>query len=389
MYTIRKNKKINTGRRSNKIKSPSTIDINKLIFKSNQTDDSPEFINNMSFSELGLCSTIVSRLIEIGYTNPREIQEKAIPAVLRGENVMGIASTGTGKTAAFLLPIINELLINPVENHTLVIVPTRELALQIHQEFKNLTRGMGLYTTVLIGGSNIGLNIKDLSRVNHLIIGTPGRLIDLLNRNLLSLNSFNTLVLDEFDRMLDMGFKEDVKKIRKKLTSIKQTLLFSATIDNSQRKIINELVSNYNTIQSSLKIKASENVTQDVVKVDSDQNKFDVLLSLLLDEEKVILFSETKRKVTKLVQNLTKAGIRTGEIHGDISQRKRESALRSFKSGNTKVLVATDVLARGIDITDVSLVINYEIPGNYEDYIHRIGRTGRSGKKGKALTFIN
>ncbi|MDH5598323.1 MAG: DEAD/DEAH box helicase [Cyclobacteriaceae bacterium] len=343
----------------------------------------------MSFSELGLCSTIVSRLIEIGYTNPREIQEKAIPAVLRGENVMGIASTGTGKTAAFLLPIINELLINPVENHTLVIVPTRELALQIHQEFKNLTRGMGLYTTVLIGGSNIGLNIKDLSRVNHLIIGTPGRLIDLLNRNLLSLNSFNTLVLDEFDRMLDMGFKEDVKKIRKKLTSIKQTLLFSATIDNSQRKIINELVSNYNTIQSSLKIKASENVTQDVVKVDSDQNKFDVLLSLLLDEEKVILFSETKRKVTKLVQNLTKAGIRTGEIHGDISQRKRESALRSFKSGNTKVLVATDVLARGIDITDVSLVINYEIPGNYEDYIHRIGRTGRSGKKGKALTFIN
>ena len=389
MYTFRKNKGKATGWKGNKKKPSSTLAIDKLIYVPNQAENKLEESTSLSFKDLGLGSKVIERLAEIGYAYPREIQEKAIPEVLKGENIMGIARTGTGKTAAFLIPVINILLSNPTENHTLIIVPTRELALQIHQEFKNLTRGMELFASVLIGGSNIGINIKDLRRKNHLIIGTPGRLIDLKKRNLLPLHSFTTLVLDEFDRMLDMGFKQDIKIMHKAMTSLKQYLLFSATIDDSQQGIINELVSHYKLIQSTDKIKASENISQDIIKVATHQNKFDILLSLLPNEEKVILFSETKRKVTKLVKNLTKAGVRSGEIHGDISQRKRESALRSFKAGNTKVLVATDVLARGIDITDVSLVINYEIPVNYEDYIHRIGRTGRSGKMGKALTFIN
>jgi ATP-dependent RNA helicase RhlE len=366
-----------------------TIDVNKLIQKGIPLEQT-RYQALMSFADMPLHPALKENIDKAGFSHPTEIQEKAFGPIAELKNVIGIANTGTGKTGAFLIPIVNALLTEDEPFQTLVMVPTRELALQVEDEFKKLTRGIKLYITSVIGGQSIQNDIKNLQRPNHLIVGTPGRLTDLVKRNRLNLQDFSVLVLDEFDRMLDMGFTQDVNFLTSKMEQRDQTLLFSATIDNKQQGIIEDLIPAYAEIKVSNGLTSAEHIHQDVVRVTKEE-KFAKLLEMVSDEgfEKVLVFAETKRNVGKVAENLKRSGVSVDEIHGDKTQGYRQKALRSFKSGHVKVLVATDVAARGLDISDVTHVINYEMPQNYETYIHRIGRTGRAGKVGSAFTFLN
>ena len=325
-----------------------------------------------------------------GYENPTEIQDKSIDPLSAGKNLIGIAATGTGKTGAFLIPIIHQML-QRNDTTALVVVPTRELAQQVTAEFKSLIRNTGLNYACFIGGTNVNKDISLAKRRTSLIVGTPGRLNDLMDRGALRINKTSVLVLDEFDRMLDMGFIKDIQKIVAKMNSRKQTMLFSATVDSSQEKLIKQLVHNPLKINVSTGTKSSDNVDQDIIRVDHKENKFDVLLNLINKPsfEKVLLFAETKRTVNKLSKQLIKSGISSDVIHSNKSQSYRSKAIELFKKGNVKILVATDVAARGIDIKGVTHVINYQLPQTMDSYIHRIGRTGRAEATGMAYTFVN
>jgi len=305
--------------------------------------------------------------------------------------VMAISKTGSGKTAAFLIPIIEHALKDPRNYTALVVTPTRELALQIEEEFKSLTTGMNLYSATFIGGTNINSDLPKLERKLQVIVGTPGRLLDLSDRRVLDLRKVNTLVLDEFDRMLDMGFVLDVNKLVNRIGARDQTLLFSATLEPGQKKLIDGLLSNPVEVKVSTGATTNENIEQQTIRVPEDQDKFEVLADLFVNPEleKVILFTETKRLADRLAKKLIQAGIKAGQIHGDKSQNFRNRMIEEFKSGDIRVLVATDVAARGIDVADVSHVINYQLPMTMDAYIHRIGRTGRAGKVGHAITFVN
>jgi ATP-dependent RNA helicase RhlE len=335
--------------------------------------------------------SLLKKIREKGYENPTEIQDKSIPAIMTGKDLVGIAGTGTGKTAAFLIPIIQDLIEDPVNNKALIVAPTRELANQILDEFKGLTRGFNLFASCLIGGNPVNRSIQDLKRTNHVVIGTPGRLTDMASRGVLKLQHFETLVLDEFDRMLDMGFVDEVLSINERMTNKDQTLLFSATMDKSIRHIVRDITSEAVEVMASEGTRPATSITQEVMQVPVNVNKMDFLKDLMQgwNDEKIILFCATKRKVDQVHRKLSASSIRTDMIHGDKTQRAREVALRKFKNGQINVLIATDVVARGIDVDDVSLVVNYEIPHDYTDYIHRIGRTGRAGKTGKAITLID
>ncbi|WP_185113976.1 DEAD/DEAH box helicase [Fulvivirga imtechensis] len=385
--------KFNRTRSDNKKSKGTNIDINKFINRTviNERQEPYQIENN--FEDFPLNAELIRRIKERGYSSPTEIQDKSINHILSGKNVVGVAGTGTGKTGAFLVPIINRLLANPAHFDTLIITPTRELALQIEDEFKKLTIGARLFSTTLIGGTNMNKSLAALARPSHIIIGTPGRIMDMAQRGKLPFKNFPLLVLDEFDRMLDMGFIRDIERIISQMTARKQTLLFSATMPAAQEGIINKIVPTSVRVKATTALKSSSNIHQDVVSVSEGENKFDSLVRILSNENihdsRVILFCETKRRANKLSKQLNTAGIRADEIHGNKSQQAREKALKRFKDGKITVLVATDVMARGIDVTDVSMVINYEIPKTYDDYIHRIGRTGRAGKAGKAVTFIN
>lgn len=325
-----------------------------------------------------------------GYEQPTPIQEQTIMPLLEGRDVMGIAQTGTGKTAAFLLPLIDRML-KGEDLQTLVVVPTRELALQVNEEFHSLTKGMKLFSACFIGGTNINRDLQNLRRTSHLLVGTPGRLLDLANRGALKLKDVSVLILDEFDRMLDMGFAPDVNRITRMMTHRRQTLLFSATVDKNQKRLIDGLLNNPVEVKVSTGEATGDHIEQDVVRIGSDQNKYDVLVGMLSDTdfEKVLLFAETKRTVNRMTQMLKKSGLRAEQIHGNKSQNARQTALDKFKNGQIQILVATDVAARGIDVSDVTHVINYQIPQTYDSYVHRIGRTGRAGKPGKAFTFVD
>ncbi len=304
---------------------------------------------------------------------------------------MGIAQTGTGKTAAFLIPIIEMCLKNDEPFTALIMVPTRELALQVQDEFYAIAKGMRLFAEKFIGGTSLRTDFQRLNRRPHVVIGTPGRLVDLTNRGDLPLAKFSVLVLDEFDRMLDMGFSHDVMYIADKMTSRKQNMLFSATIDVSVKKLVDQLLHDPAQIKVCSGQSTSENVEQDIVRTEQGGDKLDTLVNMLQDPiyDRVILFAETRHKVSKLAKQLAQRGITSDEIHGDKTQNARQKALDRFKQGRVQVLVATDVAARGIDVTNVSHVINYEIPRTYDSYVHRIGRTGRAGKAGIALTFVD
>ncbi len=334
---------------------------------------------------------IKTNITKKGFVEPTQIQDKTLEYLISGRNLMGIANTGTGKTAAFLIPIIERLLQNSKPFTSLVVVPTRELALQIKEEFISLSKGMGLYAACFIGGTNLGRDIDQLKRRNHIIIGTPGRLLDLSQRRALRLQEISVLVLDEFDRMLDMGFIDDIQKMVQLMHNRRQTMLFSASIDKMQGSIVNQMVQNPVEVKVSSGTSTSDQVEQDIIKVPIGSDKFEMLRNLMDDKQfqKVLIFAETKRLVDRVNRKLNQSGIRSDRIHGDKTQNYRIKALEKFKRGNVQVLVATDVAARGIDVSNVTHVINYQLPMSFNSYLHRIGRTGRANNLGKALTFVD
>ncbi len=377
-------------RRSNAPKKSTGFDLSKYVNSEVKKTPVVKYEPTYMFTDFMLDQELVSRIEQKGFKAPAEIQDKAIPKILDGNDLIGIAGTGTGKTAAFLIPIIQEMIEQKRDRYSLIIAPTRELANQINDEFRSLTKGLGIFSTCLIGGSSVFESKKSLRRTNHLVIGTPGRLMDMHKQGCLHFDQFEVLVLDEFDRMLDMGFKDEMREINEKMTNKRQTLLFSATIDKSQEGIVNEIAGPAEQVKAATNTQNTDAILQDVLHVKGG-DKFKMMHELLVDkpEDKVILFCETKRRAEKMLTLLKGENVRADAIHGDKSQRAREIALRKFKRGQVNVLVATDVVARGIDVNDVSLVINYEVPRTYTDYVHRIGRTGRAGKTGRAVTLID
>ncbi len=332
---------------------------------------------------------IIHRNLEAkGFVTPSPIQDQTIPLGLEGHDIIGIANTGTGKTAAFAVPVIDAL-IKRQNARALIVAPTRELAQQIEEEFRSIGKGGGFTGAVLIGGTAMGPQLRDLRAKPRIVIGTPGRIKDHMERGTLQLQNFNIVVLDEVDRMLDMGFLPDVSSILKELAPERQSFFFSATMDSRVRTLINNFSHNPETV-SVKSGESSDHVHQDVVRYAGPHDKLDKLHDILLKDEvsKVIVFDETQRSVERLSNELVSRGFKADAIHGGKTQGQRQRALESFKASKTNILVATDVAARGIDVADISHVINFSQPGSYQDYVHRIGRAGRAGRVGHALTFI-
>ena len=368
----------------------STISSDLLIRKAEIVGQNA-YTPSRSFEQWPVDNRVKQNLTVKGYKYPTQIQEETIEHLISGRDLLGIANTGTGKTGAFLIPIIEQLLREPRPFKSLVVVPTRELALQVEMELKSLTQGLKIYSASFIGGTNINRDLSRLRRPFHISIGTPGRLLDLASRGALNLSDTSILVLDEFDRMLDMGFIKDVQKLVAAMSKRRQTMLFSATLDHTQRSLIDQLLSDPVEVKVSSGNTTAKQVEQDVIRVPREGDKFAMLLDLIAQKEfeKVLIFAETKRLVNRVTKRLNGSGVAVDQIHGNKTQNYRNKALDKFRSGKVKVLVATDVAARGIDISDITHVINYQIPVSYDSYIHRIGRTGRAGKTGKAFTFVD
>jgi ATP-dependent RNA helicase RhlE len=348
----------------------------------------------MTFKELELIGPIMQALSAEGYINPTPIQEQAIPVVLQGKDLLGCAQTGTGKTAAFAIPIIQLMVKNAVSTKkklkTLVLAPTRELAIQVEESFAVYGQFTSLTSVVVFGGVPQKSQTDKLRRGVDILVATPGRLLDLMGQGYIDLNHIEHFVLDEADRMLDMGFINDIKKIWAKLPLQKQTLLFSATMPDEIVKLVHTMLKNPAKVQLNPVSAAVDTVRQSVYFVEKNQKR-DLLLHLLQDEaiKTALVFTRTKHGANKVTKDLTKSGILTEAIHGNKSQSARQKALSNFKTGLTRVLVATDIAARGLDVDDLSHVINYELPNIAETYVHRIGRTGRAGATGIALSFCD
>ena len=366
-----------------------SIHHSKFIRKADPIVASAPYIPVNKFADFKINLALKNNIIKKGYVNPTPIQDTAIPFVLDGRDVVGVANTGTGKTAAFLIPLLDKIF-NNMQEKVLIIVPTRELALQINEEFWGFRGGMNIFSVCCVGGMGIYNQISGLRRSHNIVIGTPGRLKDLVDRKVLRLADFRTIVLDEADRMLDMGFVADMRSIMAGMAKNRQTLLFSATVTSEIDKLITEFLTNPEKI--SVKTgDTARNVDQNIVRVQKGEDKIDSLHNLLSQKEfsKVLIFGRTKHGVEKLSKDLIKRGFKAESIHGDKNQSKRQRALKAFSENQSQILVATDVAARGLDIPNVTHVINFDIPANYEDYIHRIGRTGRANKTGIALTFVS
>lgn len=372
---------------NNKRRTAQYIDPSRFI-KTARPVAVEEYAPTHRFEDFEVNHLIKANLGKKGYEVPTPIQDQSIPLILDGSDIIGIANTGTGKTAAFAVPLLHKIMTEPMAR-ALIVAPTRELAQQIEAECKEIAKSSGLYSALLIGGSSMGIQLRDLRNVPNIVIGTPGRIMDHLERGTLNLSGFNYVVLDEVDRMLDMGFINDVRSILDQLADERQSLFFSATLDNKVRDLIQTFSNDPVTI--SLKTgNTSDSVHQDVVRFAHSGEKIDKLHDILIDEnvEKIVLFDETQRSVERLSQELIDRGFKADAIHGGKTQGQRERALRRFKKNEIKILVATDVAARGIDVADVTHVINYTTPQSYEDYVHRIGRAGRAGRIGYALTFV-
>ncbi len=367
----------------------SSIPTEKFINQAVASADEVPYQPTHSFHDFGLNARSVATLDHLGFTAPSPIQDQAIEPALAGRDIIGLANTGTGKTAAFLLPIIEQLANNRNAVSVLILAPTRELAQQIDDEFRRFAAGQRLYSTLVVGGANIGRQIQAIKRGPHVIIGTPGRVKDLIERRVLRLSTATTFVLDEADRMCDMGFVRDIRTIEAELPKNRRTYCFSATMTPDVKTIVEEFMHEPVTI-SVIKHATNDHIEQNIVRARDKNHKIELLAEMLRthDFEKTIVFGDTKYGVQRLADNLTKMGIPATAIHGNKSQSQRERALGEFKRGKVAVLVATDVAARGLDIPDVSHVINFDTPQQYDDYVHRIGRTGRAGKTGHALTFI-
>jgi superfamily II DNA/RNA helicase len=339
-----------------------------------------------TFEDFDIKAGIKANLARLGYSVPTLIQDKAIPAALEGKDIIGLANTGTGKTAAFGVPILNRLASEPASK-ALIIAPTRELAQQIEAEFRKIAQGSGITGVVLIGGTSMGPQTHGLRANPRIVIGTPGRIKDHVERRNLNLATFNVVVLDEVDRMLDMGFVNDIRTIFGQTAYDRQSYFFSATMDDRVNRLIQEFAAGAITISVKSGITA-DNINQDMVRYATPAEKMDKLHDALLKSHKVIIFDETKRNVEKLGKELVTRGFKADSIHGGKNQSQRQRALKRFKDNEVNVLVATNVAARGIDVADVTHVINYSLPQTYDDYIHRIGRAGRAGRAGHALTFV-
>jgi superfamily II DNA/RNA helicase len=367
------------------------VNLNQLVNKAKPGEVEPVFVPTHQFIDFKVDERLKANIIAKGYVTPTPIQDQSIPVVLAGSDIVGIAQTGTGKTAAFLVPLIDKVLkmrAAGIDERVLIMVPTRELAIQIEQEFYGFARQLGVNSVVVVGGAGIEPQVRGLRRNPNFVIGTPGRLKDLMERRELDLSKFKTVVLDEADRMLDMGFIQDMRHIMSFMQDDRHTLFFSATLSRDIEKLIGEFLNNPVRIMVKTRDTAST-VDQDVIRVEGGR-KLETLIELLKQPEfdKVIVFGRTKHGVERLARDLNHAGIKADSIHGDKTHGKRQKALGLFKQDHVNVLVATDVAARGLDISGVSHVINYDLPSTYEDYTHRIGRTGRAGKTGIALTFI-
>lgn len=340
-----------------------------------------------TFDTFGLTKELVENIHELGAVVPTPIQDQIIPHMLEGRDVVGMAETGTGKTAAFLIPLI-EKTVNDLTRQTLILTPTRELAIQIESEMRKLSKGARLFSTLCVGGTAVYPQIKKIKMRNHFVIGTPGRILDLINRGVFKTDEVTTVILDEADRMLDMGFIGDITKILDATPKERETHFFSATMAPSVENLIKKF-SKDPVVVSVKKRDVTSSIEQDVVPY-VGRHKFETLVSLFQDDsfKRVIVFGSMKHAVEKLSQELIAHGIKAESIHGNKTHGARQRALGAFKNGQARVLVATDVAARGIHVDDVSHVINYDLPQTFDDYVHRIGRTGRGTKRGKALTFV-
>ncbi len=346
------------------------------------------FIPVNTFDDFKVTDLIKQNITAKNFTHPSPIQDQVIPLVLEGKDIIGIANTGTGKTAAFGIPVLSQL-IETRGDRVLVMAPTRELAQQIDEDFASFAKGSGLHAALLIGGMGIGPQLRELRANPQVVIGTPGRIKDHIERGTLKMDNISKVVLDEVDRMLDMGFIADIKDILSQLPQSRQSLFFSATLDGAVNGLIQQFASSPVTV-SVKSGTSSENVNQDVVSYVSKEDRMGKLHDILITGNvKTIIFDETQRSVERLNTELLNRGFKTDAIHGGKSQGQRKRALDKFKNNHVNILVATDVAARGIDVSDVTHVINYSIPQTYEDYVHRIGRTGRAGNIGQALTFVS
>lgn len=342
-----------------------------------------------TFAEFGLEAKVLQAITELGFEESTPIQDKAIPFALAGSDLIGQAQTGTGKTAAFGIPLINKIAVSEDRIVALVMTPTRELAIQVAEEIGKLARYKGIRSLPIYGGQDIGRQIRSLKKRPQIIIGTPGRLLDHINRKTIKLDDVQTVVLDEADEMLDMGFMEDIQSILKLVPEERQTMLFSATMPLNIQKLAQQFLKNPEHVSVIPKNITAPTIEQSYIEV-HERQKFDGL-SRLLDMESpelAIVFGRTKRRVDELSEALQKRGYSADGLHGDLSQNQRDNVMRKFRDGSIDVLVATDVAARGLDVSGVTHVINFDLPQDPESYVHRIGRTGRAGKEGTAWSFV-
>ena len=375
--------------KQHKTRQPAAIHASKFINQAVAAEAELPYEPEHTFHTMGLNKRTVATLDYIGYKIPSPIQDQCIIPALAGRDIIGLANTGTGKTAAFLLPIIEKLYSDRTPVTALVLAPTRELAQQIDEEFRRFSAGQKMYSVLVVGGANINRQIQQIKRGPQIVSGTPGRIEDLIDRRVLRLSGVTTFVLDEADRMCDMGFVRDIRAIAAELPQARQTFCYSATMTPDVQRIVEEFMVHPHTV-SVVKNETNVHIEQDVMYVRDKAHKIELLTELLQKPEftKTIVFGDTKYSMQRLSDTLVKNGIKAAAIHGNKSQAQRERALKSFKTGEVDVLVATDVAARGLDIPNVSHVINFDPPKVYADYVHRIGRTGRAGNTGNALTFM-
>lgn len=376
------------GGRNKSQKGPK-IAISRYISDPVTQDNQEEYKNENQFNTFKYDERIKTNVAKRNYDKPTPIQDKSIPHILDGRDIVGIANTGTGKTAAFLLPLMHKVLQDKRQN-VIILAPTRELAQQINQEFMAFGRGLKIFSVLCIGGASIGTQIRTIRLPHNFLIGTPGRIKDLINRGVIDMRRFNNVVIDEADRMLDMGFIHEIKLLLSQLPAERQSLFFSATISNEIELLIKTFLRNPITVSVKQR-DTSANVKQNIVRIGTGKKRIDMLDELLNNPEfkKVLVFGRTKHGVEKITETLERRGHKVTSLHGNKSQGQRLRALRSFKENQVRVLIATDVAARGLDIDNVTHVINFDPPSTYDDYVHRIGRTGRADKTGVALTFVD
>ena len=366
----------------------AAIAATKAVNEIKLAEPEAEYIPTNKFEDFKISPQVLENIRIKGYTSPTPIQDQVMHSIIEGRDVIGIANTGTGKTAAFLIPLVNKVFRNKLER-VLIVAPTHELVVQIEDELRGFARGLGIYSVLCIGGVSMGKQISNLRQNPHFVIGTPGRLKDLIETRILQLSKFHNVVLDEADRMVDIGFIKDIKFFISLMPPIRQSLFFSATISGKVKEILQTFVKNPITV-SVKKQETAENIEQEIIRVQKGINKVNVLHDLLKQDgfDKVLIFGRTKWGVQKLTDELIRRGFKAGAIHGNKRQNQRQKILDAFKNNEIQILLGTDVASRGLDIPDVSHVINYNMPESYEVYVHRIGRTGRADKKGIALTFL-